>query len=162
MEQGKWIQLMPHVSYLEFQQQTDRPNLGYIFGKKQARRVDAGNSAAHVQQYRQARQAQAAMPPSYTAITHWHWDHTFGMWALRAQTIVTRQTDAKLRSELKTYIAGATVIIVAQRVSTIMDADEILVLDEGRIVGAGTHEELMGSCGVYREIAASQLGLEAM
>lgn len=72
------------------------------------------------------------------------------------------KTDAKLRSELKTYIAGATVIIVAQRVSTIMDADEILVLDEGRIVGAGTHKELMGSCGVYREIAASQLGLEAM
>ena len=98
MEQGKWIQLMPHVSYLEFQQQTDRPNLGYIFGKKQELMVDAGNSAAHVQQYMQALQAQAAMPPSYTAITHWHWDHTFGMWALRAQTIVTRQTDAKLRS----------------------------------------------------------------
>lgn len=59
-------QLMPHVSYLEFQQQTDRPNLGYIFGKKQALMVDAGNSAAHVQQYMQALQA----PSRHAAILY--------------------------------------------------------------------------------------------
>ena len=72
------------------------------------------------------------------------------------------KTDARLRARLKSHVKDATVIIVAQRISTIMDADEILVLDEGRIVGAGRHEELMSSCGVYREIAASQLGMEAV
>lgn len=97
MEQGKWIQLTPHVCYLEFQQQTDRPNLGYIYGKKQALMVDTGNSAAHVRQYTKALQRQNAIPPSYAAITHWHWDHTFGMWAVRAQTIATEKTNVKLQ-----------------------------------------------------------------
>ncbi|MBR2743010.1 MAG: ABC transporter ATP-binding protein [Clostridia bacterium] len=72
------------------------------------------------------------------------------------------KTDARLRRELRRYVKNATVIIVAQRVSTIMNADEILVLDEGRIVGRGRHDELLSSCSVYREIAASQLGLEAV
>lgn len=67
------------------------------------------------------------------------------------------QTDAKLRAGLATRLHDATKIIVAQRVSTIRHADRILVLDEGEIVGNGTHEELMRSCEVYREIAKSQL-----
>jgi ATP-binding cassette subfamily B protein len=70
------------------------------------------------------------------------------------------KTDAKLRAALKDEIANATVFIVAQRVSTIMDADQILVLDQGRIAGMGTHHELMQSSQVYREIVASQLSLE--
>nr|BBH85529.1 multidrug ABC transporter ATP-binding protein [Thermosporothrix sp. COM3] len=70
------------------------------------------------------------------------------------------KTDAKLRAALKDEIANATVFIVAQRVSTIMDADQILVLDQGRIAGIGTHHELMQSSQVYREIVASQLSLE--
>lgn len=66
-------------------------------------------------------------------------------------------TDAKLRAALKTATHGKTVLIVAQRISTILDADKIVVLDEGRIVGQGTHNDLMHSCQVYREIALSQL-----
>lgn len=66
-------------------------------------------------------------------------------------------TDAKLRAALKHATSGKTVLIVAQRISTIMNADTIIVLDEGRIVGQGTHTELMTSCQVYREIALSQL-----
>ncbi|MCL6613071.1 MAG: ABC transporter ATP-binding protein/permease [Firmicutes bacterium] len=66
-------------------------------------------------------------------------------------------TDARLRAALRKETADATVIIVAQRVSTIMDADQIVVLDEGRVVGIGTHRELMKTCPVYREIVASQL-----
>ena len=67
------------------------------------------------------------------------------------------RTDAKLREGLNRQLQGTTKIIVAQRISTIRHADKILVLDRGEIVGMGTHEELMCSCGVYREIATSQL-----
>ena len=67
------------------------------------------------------------------------------------------RTDAKLRAGLAAQMAGVTKIIVAQRISTIRHADEILVLERGEIVGRGTHEELLRSCEVYREIASSQL-----
>lgn len=72
------------------------------------------------------------------------------------------KTDAKLRQALRRETADATVIIVAQRVSTIMDADQIVVLDEGRIAGIGRHDELVRTCDVYREIVISQLGEEAV
>ncbi len=67
------------------------------------------------------------------------------------------RTDAALRRELNSQLSGKTVIIVAQRISTIMYADNIVVLDEGRVVGQGTHDELMETCEEYREIALSQL-----
>jgi ATP-binding cassette subfamily B protein len=67
-------------------------------------------------------------------------------------------TDARLRAALRRDTRSATVLIVAQRVSTIMHADRIIVLDEGRIVGIGTHAELMAACEPYREIVDSQLG----
>lgn len=70
------------------------------------------------------------------------------------------KTDARLRAALKREVRDATVFIVAQRVSTVMDADQIIVLDEGRIAGIGTHQELMQSSQVYREIVSSQLSLE--
>jgi ATP-binding cassette, subfamily B, multidrug efflux pump len=70
------------------------------------------------------------------------------------------KTDARLRAALKQEIAEATVIIVAQRVGTVMDADRIIVLDEGKIAGMGTHRELLGTCEVYREIVSSQLSEE--
>jgi ATP-binding cassette subfamily B protein len=69
-------------------------------------------------------------------------------------------TDARLRQALTGYTRGATTIIVAQRVSTITDADQILVLDEGRIVGRGTHEELLATSETYREIVDSQISAE--
>ena len=67
------------------------------------------------------------------------------------------KTDARLRKELKEQTAGVTTLIVAQRVSTILQADQILVLDEGEVVGHGTHAELMKTCPVYQQIARSQL-----
>lgn len=70
------------------------------------------------------------------------------------------KTDARLRAALKRETEGATVLIVAQRVSTVMDADRIVVLHEGQVAGVGTHRELMQSCEVYREIVASQLSEE--
>lgn len=66
-------------------------------------------------------------------------------------------TDAALRQSLKENYKDKTILIVAQRINTIMDADQIVVLDDGRIVGMGTHRELLASCSVYREIASSQL-----
>lgn len=70
------------------------------------------------------------------------------------------KTDAKLRAALKAEIKNSTAIIVAQRVSTVMDADRIIVLDEGKIAGMGTHKELLSTCDVYREIVSSQLSEE--
>ncbi len=72
------------------------------------------------------------------------------------------RTDTQLRKALKPYTKQSTVLIVAQRVSTILHADQIIVLDEGRIVGKGTHEELMQNCPEYIEIAKSQLGSDAV
>ncbi|KQL51197.1 multidrug ABC transporter ATP-binding protein [Heyndrickxia shackletonii] len=70
------------------------------------------------------------------------------------------KTDAKLRAELKKETGDSTVLIVAQRVSTVMDADQIIVLDQGKTAGIGTHKELMETCEVYREIVSSQLSEE--
>ncbi len=70
------------------------------------------------------------------------------------------KTDAKLRKELKKVTKDSTVFIVAQRISTIMHADKILVLDEGKVVGIGNHKELIKNCKVYQEIALSQLSKE--
>ncbi|MEV8085370.1 ABC transporter ATP-binding protein [Pseudarthrobacter oxydans] len=69
-------------------------------------------------------------------------------------------TDARLRQALKRSTAGATLVIIAQRVSSIVDADQILVLDDGRIVGRGTHSELLETSETYREIVSSQLAAE--
>ena len=70
-------------------------------------------------------------------------------------------TDARLRAALRPVTAQATVVIVGQRVSTIQDADQIIVLEDGAIVGLGTHSELLEGCPTYREIVESQLAAEA-
>jgi ATP-binding cassette subfamily B protein len=72
------------------------------------------------------------------------------------------KTDRALRAALKKETAGVTNLIVAQRIGTVMDADKIIVLNEGKIAGMGTHRELMASCEVYREIAMSQLSEEEL
>ena len=72
------------------------------------------------------------------------------------------KTDAVLRKELKKYMKDATSLIVAQRIGTIMNADKIIVLDNGTSVGVGTHEELLKSCEIYKEIALSQLSKEEL
>ncbi len=72
------------------------------------------------------------------------------------------RTDARLREGLSKHLGSKTVIIVAQRIATVLSADRIVVLEEGRMVGCGTHEELMASCETYREIALSQLSEEEL
>jgi len=72
------------------------------------------------------------------------------------------KTDTMLRQALKTHLSGSTVLLVTQRVAAIKQADQILVLDEGRLVGLGTHRELMETCEVYRDIALSQLKQEEL
>jgi ATP-binding cassette subfamily B protein len=72
------------------------------------------------------------------------------------------KTDAKLRAALRKETGDSTVIIVAQRVNTVMDADRIIVVDDGRVAGMGTHRELIRTCEVYREIVSSQLSEEEL
>ena len=72
------------------------------------------------------------------------------------------RTDRTLRETLKNEIAGATTLIVAQRIGTIMDADRIVVIDDGAVVGVGRHEELLRTCPVYLDIARSQFSDEEL
>ena len=72
------------------------------------------------------------------------------------------KTDSMLRKELKSYTKDATNLIVAQRIGTIMNADKIIVLDEGKVVGMGKHKELLKNCKIYRQIALSQLSKEEL
>ncbi len=72
------------------------------------------------------------------------------------------KTDAALRAALAKHTSDATILIVAQRVSSIMHAEQIIVLDEGKVVGKGTHEELLKNCPTYYEIASSQLSKEEL
>ncbi|MDE6133232.1 MAG: ABC transporter ATP-binding protein/permease, partial [Oscillospiraceae bacterium] len=72
------------------------------------------------------------------------------------------KTDAALRKALSEKVADSTVIIVAQRISTILHAEQIIVLDEGGVAGIGTHSELLKSCEVYKQIASSQLSEEEL
>ena len=72
------------------------------------------------------------------------------------------KTDSVLRKELKNYTKDATSLIVAQRIGTIMNADKIIVLDDGKCVGQGTHKELLKNCEVYKQIALSQLSKEEL
>ena len=72
------------------------------------------------------------------------------------------KTDSTLRRELKKKTGESTVLIVTQRVATVKNADQIIVLEEGKVVGKGTHKELMGTCETYQEIASSQLSKEEL
>ncbi len=93
-------QLTPHVYYTPNCRENDRPVLGYIRGERFSVMVDAGNSAAHVQEYQEA-VASAGLPaPAWCAITHWHWDHTFGMHQLKQPIIAHENTNRELRRML--------------------------------------------------------------
>ena len=70
------------------------------------------------------------------------------------------KTDAALRQEMKEHFADTTTVIIAQRISSILHADHILVIEDGNMIGYGTHQELLGNCELYQEISASQMGEE--
>lgn len=144
------------------------------FGKEDA----SDEEVQHAAEIAQARQFIANMPEGYQSVIAQGGTNISGGQKQRisiARALVRKpeiyvfddsfsaldfKTDAKLRAALKKETVDATVLIVAQRVSTIIDADQIIVLDEGRIVGAGKHKELMESSAVYREIVTSQLSEE--
>lgn len=86
-------QISPHVYILPFDSQRDRPNLGYIHGKKFSVLVDAGNSSAHLNVMLEAIDEAGLPKPEVALITHWHWDHTFGMHAFRGTTVTHAKTN---------------------------------------------------------------------
>lgn len=94
--------LSNRIYYLPNEEETDRPVLGYINGDKYSLAVDAGNSSKHVEKfYKELRNANLRLP-DYTVITHWHWDHTFGMHAVLGKTISGQLTNKKLK-EVETW-----------------------------------------------------------
>ena len=84
------------------------------------------------------------------------------LYLMTAFSALDLKTDAALRKALASKVTDSTVIIVAQRISTILHADQILVMDEGKIVGKGTHEELLKNCEVYQQIAKSQMSAKEL
>lgn len=86
-----------HIYYSEPEKKTDRPILGYIVGDKRAVMVDAGNSKAHYEAYLKLLEEYELPMPEVCVITHWHWDHTFGIHALRQESLAHMKTNQKLR-----------------------------------------------------------------
>ncbi|MFC3749525.1 MBL fold metallo-hydrolase [Paenibacillus sp. GCM10012306] len=89
-------QLTDRVFYTMFSKESDRPVLGYIHGQKCSLMVDSGNSKHHVESFNEAVRNEGFRKPEIIAITHWHWDHTFGMHAVEGVTIAHEKTNAKL------------------------------------------------------------------
>ena len=88
--------LTEHIWYMPFEEERDRPNLGYVKGDHWSLAIDAGHSAAHVMEF-YALLAKENLPlPSLTVLTHWHWDHTFGMHAVKGLTLANDRTDTYL------------------------------------------------------------------
>lgn len=97
------------VFYYPHQTDTDRPMLAYLKGNKFALAIDAGNSAMHVEEFYGALEAAGLRKPDFTIITHWHWDHTFGMHHIGGTSIAHRKTNELLRQEKNKLSDGAYV-----------------------------------------------------
>lgn len=94
---NKFQKISDRIYYLPAMEETDRPVLGYIKGEKYSLMVDAGNSSDHVDLFNNALMEIAMPSPDYVAITHWHWDHTFGMCAVTGKTIAGNLTNEQLK-----------------------------------------------------------------
>ncbi len=89
--------LTERIWYYPFEESRDRPNLGYVRGDRWSLAIDAGHSAQHVEEFYRAL-TEAGLPfPALTVLTHWHWDHSFGLHAIRGLSLANRQTDGHLR-----------------------------------------------------------------
>ncbi len=94
--------LTKRIYYMSGEEETDRPYLYYIYGDQYSLAIDAGSSKAHVEASYKAIEEEDLPKPSYTVLTHWHWDHTFGLHAVEGQTIASAKTNQKLR-QVKTW-----------------------------------------------------------
>ena len=92
----KLQRLTEHIWVMPFEEERDRPNLGYVKGDHWSLAVDAGHSAAHVREFYNLLEKDNLPLPSLTVLTHWHWDHTFGMHAVKGLTLANRKTDMHL------------------------------------------------------------------
>ena len=90
-------QITKRIWALPCEEKTDRPNLYYIHGDKRSLAIDAGNSPAHVEKFYAALREKGLPLPEVTLITHWHWDHTFGLTAVQGMTIASEKTNEQLR-----------------------------------------------------------------
>ena len=88
--------LTEHIWVMPFEEERDRPNLGYVKGEKRSLAVDAGHSAAHVREFYALLEKENLPLPELTVLTHWHWDHTFGMHAVNGLTVANAKTDRYL------------------------------------------------------------------
>lgn len=95
-QNSKLQRLSGHVWIFPFNSPKDRPNLGYILGADKALAVDAGHSSSHVEEFYDAIRVEGLPLPEITVITHWHWDHTYGMHAVNGETMARPETNAKL------------------------------------------------------------------
>ena len=97
------VRLTDRVFYLPYEEEKDRPVLGYIRGDRMSLAVDAGHSAAHVDEFYDALRRAGLPLPQITVLTHWHWDHTFGLHRTGGVSVAGEKTNAHLRSILETY-----------------------------------------------------------
>ena len=93
--------LSDHIWYMPFEEERDRPNLGYVKGGKLSLAVDAGHSESHIREFYGLLQKEGLPLPSLTVLTHWHWDHTFAMHAVKGLTIANKVTNAHLLECMK-------------------------------------------------------------
>lgn len=89
-------QIGTHTWIFPLESAKDRPNLGYVLGKETALAIDAGHSSSHVEDFYRALEAEGLPLPDLTVITHWHWDHTFGMHAVHGKTLARPETNQQL------------------------------------------------------------------
>lgn len=87
------IRISDRIYYLPYDENTDRPNLGYIRGDKYSLMIDAGNSEEHVKLFMEELEKEGLKKPDFVGITHWHWDHTYGLHAVGAVSIACRKTN---------------------------------------------------------------------
>ena len=88
--------LTEHIWYMPFEEERDRPNLGYVKGNHWSLAIDAGHSAAHVREFYKLLEKENLPLPGLTVLTHWHWDHTFGMHAVKGLTLANDKTNRYL------------------------------------------------------------------